>query len=113
MRGSAHRRPHGARTSAPPSLDRFVFPDPVEVGLSDAPRVRSYAIASPMFDPMAFFAIPAALIAVVYFLRSIRQVNQWETALRFTLGKLSGRVDPGLTLVFPGFQNLVRVDTRI
>jgi regulator of protease activity HflC (stomatin/prohibitin superfamily) len=66
-----------------------------------------------MIDPTTILAIPAALIAVVYFLRSIRQVNQWETALRFTLGKLSGRVDPGLTLVLPGFQNLVRVDTRI
>jgi regulator of protease activity HflC (stomatin/prohibitin superfamily) len=66
-----------------------------------------------MIDPTTILAIPAALIALVYFLRSIRQVNQWETALRFTLGKLSGRVDPGLTLVFPGVQNLVRVDTRI
>jgi regulator of protease activity HflC (stomatin/prohibitin superfamily) len=49
----------------------------------------------------------------VYVLRSIRQINQWETALRFTLGKLSGRVDPGLCIVLPGLQNLVRVDTRI
>ena len=66
-----------------------------------------------MIDPTTILAIPAALIAVLYLLRSIRQVNQWETALRFTRGKLSGRVDPGLTLVLPGFQNLVRVDTRI
>jgi regulator of protease activity HflC (stomatin/prohibitin superfamily) len=66
-----------------------------------------------MFDPTTILAIPAALIVLVYLLRSIRQINQWETALRFTLGKLSGRVDPGLTLVLPGLQNLVRVDTRI
>jgi regulator of protease activity HflC (stomatin/prohibitin superfamily) len=65
-------------------------------------------------DPVSIvFGIPAALIACIYLLRSIRQVNQWETALRFTLGKLSGRVEPGLTLVLPGFQRLVRIDTRI
>lgn len=65
-------------------------------------------------DPIAIvFGIPAALVAAMYLLRSIRQVNQWETALRFTLGKLSGRVDPGLTIVLPGFQRLVRIDTRI
>jgi len=65
-------------------------------------------------DPIAVvLGIPAAIVAAVYFLRSIRQINQWETALRFTLGKLSGRVEPGITLVLPGFQRLVRIDTRI
>jgi regulator of protease activity HflC (stomatin/prohibitin superfamily) len=64
-------------------------------------------------DPTTVFAIPAAVIAAIYFLRSIRQINQWETALRFTLGKLSGKVDPGLTMVLPGLQRLVRIDTRI
>jgi regulator of protease activity HflC (stomatin/prohibitin superfamily) len=65
-------------------------------------------------DPITVvLGIPAAFLAVIYLLRSIRQVNQWETALRFTLGKLSGVVEPGLTLVLPGFQRLVRIDTRI
>jgi regulator of protease activity HflC (stomatin/prohibitin superfamily) len=67
-----------------------------------------------MFDPVPFFlAIPAAFAAAVLLMRSIRQVNQWEVALRFTLGKLSGRVEPGLCLVVPGVQRLLRVDTRI
>jgi regulator of protease activity HflC (stomatin/prohibitin superfamily) len=66
-----------------------------------------------MIDPTTILAIPAALIVAVYFLRSIRQVNQWQAALRFTLGKLTGRVDPGLCMVLPGIQSLVRVDTRI
>jgi regulator of protease activity HflC (stomatin/prohibitin superfamily) len=34
-------------------------------------------------------------------------------ALRFTLGKLSGRLEPGLSIVLPGVQRLVRVDTRV
>jgi regulator of protease activity HflC (stomatin/prohibitin superfamily) len=66
-----------------------------------------------MLDPSMFLALPAIAIASIYFLRCIRQVNQWEVALRFTLGKLSARIEPGLCLVLPGFQNLVRVDTRI
>ncbi|MGH7293607.1 MAG: SPFH domain-containing protein [Polyangiaceae bacterium] len=67
-----------------------------------------------MTDPFPFvLGLPAAVVATVYFLRSIRLVNQWETALKFTLGKLSGRVSPGVRLVAPGFQRLVKVDTRI
>jgi len=67
-----------------------------------------------MTDPFPFvLAIPAAVIATIYFLRSIRQVNQWETALRFTLGKFAGHVEPGITLALPGFQKLVKIDTRI
>lgn len=52
-------------------------------------------------------------LGVAYFLAGLRQINQWETALRFTLGKLSGRVEPGLTLFLPGFQELRRIDTRM
>jgi regulator of protease activity HflC (stomatin/prohibitin superfamily) len=67
-----------------------------------------------MPDPMPFvIGLPLALVAAVWLMRSIRQVNQWEVALRFTLGKLSGRLEPGLNLVFPGLQRMVRVDTRI
>src|SRR3984957_12223301 len=67
-----------------------------------------------MSDPSVFLlGIPAAIIATLYLLRSIRLINQWETALRFTLGRLSGKVEPGLTLVLPGFQRLIRIDSRI
>src|ERR1700722_1776573 len=67
-----------------------------------------------MSDPFPFMlALPAAIFAGIYFLRSIRQVNQWENALKFTLGKLTGTVEPGLTVVWPGFQRLVRIHTRI
>jgi regulator of protease activity HflC (stomatin/prohibitin superfamily) len=50
---------------------------------------------------------------LVYFMTGLRQINQWEVALRFTLGKLSGRVKPGLTLYLPVFQSLRRIDTRM
>jgi regulator of protease activity HflC (stomatin/prohibitin superfamily) len=67
-----------------------------------------------MNDPFPFvLAMPALAVAVIYLLRSIRQINQWEVALRFTLGRLSGRLDPGVRFVLPGLQRVVRVDTRI
>ncbi|UQA60226.1 SPFH domain-containing protein [Polyangium aurulentum] len=51
-------------------------------------------------------------LLVAYLLSGIRQINQWEVALRFTLGKLTGRVEPGITLLLPGFQTLRKIDTR-
>jgi regulator of protease activity HflC (stomatin/prohibitin superfamily) len=67
-----------------------------------------------MTDPFTvMLGVPAAIVAGSYFLRSLRLVNQWEVALRFTLGKLSGRMEPGLRLVFPGVQRMVKIDTRI
>lgn len=64
-------------------------------------------------DPDAIVALAAVVSGAFVALRSIRQVNQWETALKFTLGKFSGRVTPGLTFVLPGVQRLVRVDNRV
>ncbi|MCS6900789.1 MAG: SPFH domain-containing protein [Myxococcales bacterium] len=60
----------------------------------------------------------AALLPVVGFLvlllaRSIRQVNQWEAGLKFTLGKYSGRMEPGLNFIVPLVQNGIKIDTRI
>ena len=59
----------------------------------------------------AFVATFLALLAI-YLFAGLRQINQWEVALRFTLGRFSGRVKPGLTLYLPGFQQLRRIDTR-
>jgi regulator of protease activity HflC (stomatin/prohibitin superfamily) len=55
----------------------------------------------------------AGAAAVVVGLRGLRQVNQWESALKFTLGKLSGRAGPGLNFVLPAFQRMIRVDMRV
>ena len=52
------------------------------------------------------------LFALTYLFAGLRQINQWEVALRFTLGRLSGRVKPGPTMFLPGIQQLRRIDTR-
>ena len=43
---------------------------------------------------------------------SIKQVNQYERGVKFTLGKFSGILNPGWNLVFPIFQSFSKVDIR-
>lgn len=50
--------------------------------------------------------------AVLVILISIRQVNQYERGVKFTLGKLSGMKNPGWRLVVPVFQSMRKVDMR-
>lgn len=54
------------------------------------------------------------LIAPILFLIliSIRQVNQYERGLRFTLGRYSGMMDPGWRIVWPIIQSSIKVDIR-
>src|ERR1700722_9028609 len=58
------------------------------------------------------FMIPFALIALFFVLRMYRQINQWEVGLRFTLGRFTGQMAPGLNFLLPVFQKMIRVDTR-
>ncbi|MBL8603314.1 MAG: SPFH domain-containing protein [Myxococcales bacterium] len=57
--------------------------------------------------------MPFVMVALAMLLRSIKQVNQWEVALKFTLGKFSGRAEAGITVVLPFIQSLVKIDTRV
>lgn len=59
------------------------------------------------------FLLALGGVALLYLFSGLRQINQWEIALRFTLGRLAGQVNPGLTMFFPGFQELKRIDTRM
>jgi len=54
------------------------------------------------------------IIAFVFgiVLVSIRQVNQYERGVRFTLGKYTGMMDPGWRLVIPIFQSYQKIDIR-
>ncbi len=63
-------------------------------------------------DAMTAMGFVFGVIGFFYLMRGLKQINQWEVALRFTLGKLSGRVEPGVTLYLPGFQDLRVIDTR-
>ncbi len=52
------------------------------------------------------------IVIVVIFLVSIRQVNQYERGIKFTLGKFSKIMNPGWNIVLPIFQSYRKVDIR-
>lgn len=55
------------------------------------------------------------LLGVIGFilLISIKQINQYQRGVRFTIGKFSGIMEPGWRLVIPVFQSYQKVDMRI
>lgn len=52
-------------------------------------------------------------IILVFALRGIKVIYQYERGVVFTLGKYKGVREPGLTVIIPGFQTMRRVDMRI
>lgn len=64
-------------------------------------------------EPLVALLFPFLVVLLMLLARSVRQVNQWEVGLKFTLGKYSGRMEPGLNVVIPLVQSMMRVDTRI
>lgn len=62
---------------------------------------------------MSAFLWPVVVVVLAIILRSIRQVNQYERGVKFTLGKYTGIMNPGWRLVWPIFQSYQKVDMRI
>jgi regulator of protease activity HflC (stomatin/prohibitin superfamily) len=52
-------------------------------------------------------------IALFLIAVSIRQINQYERGIRFTLGRYSGLMNPGWRLVWPVIQFYRKVDLRV
>ncbi|OGZ72294.1 MAG: hypothetical protein A2998_03445, partial [Candidatus Staskawiczbacteria bacterium RIFCSPLOWO2_01_FULL_37_25b] len=52
-------------------------------------------------------------IVILIILASIKQINQYEKGIRFTLGKYTGLMNPGWRLVFPIVQSYQKVDLRV
>ncbi|MBQ8901856.1 MAG: slipin family protein [Bacilli bacterium] len=57
-----------------------------------------------------FFII--LVVAIILVIGSIKQVNEYERGIKFTLGKFSKIMEPGWNLVFPIFQSYKKVDIR-
>jgi len=53
------------------------------------------------------------VIAAFVLVISLKQVNQYERALLFTMGRFVGIIEPGWRLVFPIFQSYRKVDMRV
>ncbi len=59
-----------------------------------------------------FFEILLGVL-VVLVLSSIRQINQYERGVKFTLGKYTEMMEPGWRIVWPVIQGYQKVDIRI
>ena len=57
-----------------------------------------------------FFII--LVVAIILVFGSIKQINEYERGIKFTLGKFSSIMNPGWNLVFPIFQSYKKVDIR-
>lgn len=56
------------------------------------------------------FIILVPIIAII--VSSIKQINQYERGVKFTIGKFSGVMEPGWRLVLPIIQSYQKVDIR-
>jgi regulator of protease activity HflC (stomatin/prohibitin superfamily) len=52
-------------------------------------------------------------VALVFVLSMIRQINQYERGVTFTMGKYTGIKEPGWKIIIPVFQQLFKVDMRV
>lgn len=52
------------------------------------------------------------IVVVIFILSGIKVINQYERGVVLTLGKFTGLREPGLRVVIPIFQRLIRVDVR-
>lgn len=58
------------------------------------------------------FSILLIIFATIFVLSGIKVINQYERGVVLTLGRFSGIRNPGLRVVVPIFQRLIRVDMR-
>lgn len=56
---------------------------------------------------------PLIVFVVIVLLVSIRQVNQYQRGVKFTMGRYTGMMNPGWRLVIPVFQTYRKVDLRL
>ncbi|MBU0646142.1 slipin family protein [Patescibacteria group bacterium] len=56
--------------------------------------------------------VPVLIFIVFVLLISIRQINQYQRAVKFRLGKYAGTLEPGWRLVIPIFEMIKKVDMR-
>lgn len=53
------------------------------------------------------------IIVLVLLIVSIKQINQYERGVKFTIGKFTGMMNPGWRLVIPIFQSYQKIDMRV
>lgn len=61
------------------------------------------------FGSLVFLFVVAVVLLVMF----IKQVNQYERGVMFTMGRFTGVKEPGWRIVIPIFQRMQKVDTRV
>ena len=61
---------------------------------------------------MDFWMWTIIIVAVLFVLSGLKVVNQYQRGVVLTLGKFTGIRQPGLRIVIPIIQNMIRVDVR-
>ena len=62
---------------------------------------------------MSYFAMGALIVIIVLAIASIRVLREYERGVVFLLGRFQRVMGPGLIVIVPGVQQMVRVDLRI
>ena len=52
-------------------------------------------------------------VAVILFFMTLRQVNQYERGVKFTMGRFTSVKEPGWRVLIPVFQSMKKVDLRL
>lgn len=61
---------------------------------------------------MGGFIIFLLIIILIFILAGIKIINQYERAVVLTLGRFTGIRNPGLRIIIPIFQQIIKVDVR-
>lgn len=64
-----------------------------------------------MLDYLAYLVL--AVIVILFFTSAIRILREYERGVVFTLGRFTGVKGPGLIILIPFVQQMVRVDLRV
>jgi regulator of protease activity HflC (stomatin/prohibitin superfamily) len=62
---------------------------------------------------MSYFTLGALIIVVILAVASVRILREYERGVVFLLGRFQRVMGPGLIVIVPGVQQMVRVDLRI
>lgn len=61
---------------------------------------------------MEFLFWPVVIFVAIFILSGLKVINQYQRGVVLTLGKFTGVRQPGLRIIIPIFQKMIRVDVR-
>jgi len=62
---------------------------------------------------MSYFTLGALIVVIAMLVASVRVLREYERGVVFLLGRFQRVMGPGLIIIVPGIQQMVRVDLRI